>query len=204
MPLIPGDPEPGEPGSEAGQKTAELLAELESDDPGRRHQVALRLAERAECFPVVCHALVREPAVEVRHAFFSGLIRLGNENVVEFLVGLLRSEDPGLRSGAVDALTQMPQLFSAQLEDLIRDPDGDVRLLAINVLEGMRHPDVPKWLHRVLEDEEDVNICAAAINAMAGHARETDIPLLEAVRARFADSPFVRFSVNAVLSEIGR
>jgi HEAT repeat protein len=89
-----------------------------------------------------------------------------------------------------------------QVEAMLGDPDSDVRIFAVNVLAALPHPMVPAWLRRVVTVDPHVNVCAAALDALAEVGEPEDIPALEALAERFADVAFIKFAVDAAVRRI--
>ena len=106
-------------------------------------------------------------SLSVRSIILTGLIVNKSPAVVAGLLPLLGSEDANLRNGAIEALQQMPDEVAPHVEAMLADPDSDVRILAVNVLSALPHPMVPEWLRRVVTTDPHVNVCAAALDALA-------------------------------------
>jgi HEAT repeat protein len=96
----------------------------------------------------------------------------------------------------------MPDEVAPHVESMLADPDSDVRIFAVNVLAGLRHPMVPEWLHRVVARDRHVNVCAAALDALAEVGEPDAVPALEALAARFSDVTFIKFAVDAAVRRI--
>mgnify|MGYP001104897016 CR=1 FL=1 len=180
-----------------------LLESLQSEDPTVRRWAARDLASHPEATEALFQQLMVEKAPSVREAIFTSLTLIGTEKVVEGLIELLRSDDASLRNEAVEAMKNLPDVVSPVIDSLLADPDSDVRIFAINVLESLKHPNVERWLIEVLEDEEHVNVCATAIDLLGEVGSEMAIPVLKRVKKRFPDEPFIQFAVDLALKRIG-
>ena len=115
---------------------------------------------------------------------------------------LLGSEDANLRNGAIEALQQMPDEVAPHVEAMLADPDSDVRIFAVDVLSALPHPMVPEWLRRVVTLDPHVNVCAAALDALAEAGQPEVIPALEELADRFSDVAFIQFAVDAAIRRI--
>ena len=115
---------------------------------------------------------------------------------------MLRSEDANLRNGAIEALQQMPDEVAPHVETILAHPDSDVRIFAVDVLSALPHPMVPEWLRRVVTLDPHVNVCAAALDALAEAGQPDVIPALEALADRFPDVAFMRFAADAAIRRI--
>jgi len=67
----------------------------------------------------------------------------------------------------------------------LADPDPDVRIFAVNILESLRHAEVENWLIQVLSEDTHVNVCATAIDLCSEVGTAAAIPALELVKRRF-------------------
>jgi HEAT repeat protein len=178
------------------------IAELGSPDAASRRLAARTLAATQDNVPLLCAHLARERSLSVRSIILTGLIGQKSPAVVDGLLPLLRSEDANLRNGAIEALQQMPDEVAPRIEAVLADPDSDVRIFAVNVLATLAHPMVPEWLRRVVSVDPHVNVCAAALDALAEVGEPDAIPALEALDERFADVAFIKFAVDAAIRRI--
>lgn len=182
---------------------AALTAALASPEGGERRRAARELGAFPEAGPLLCAHLGREPAASVRAVILTTLIRLKSPAVVEGLLPLLRSEDSGLRNGAIEALQEMPDEVEPHVADLLADPDSDVRILTVNMLSLLPHPKAPDWLAEVVAHDPHINVCAAAVDGLAEIGNERAVAPLQALAARFPEVPFMRFAAAAAIRRIG-
>ncbi|WP_119156628.1 HEAT repeat domain-containing protein [Caldimonas tepidiphila] len=179
-----------------------LVAQLGDEDAEARRWAARDLATHEAAAAPLCARLAREVDASVRAALFASLARIGGEPVVQGLLPLLRSEDAALRNGAIEVLAGLPAAVAPSIDALLADADGDVRIFAVNLLGELRHADVPRWLGRVLLEETQVNVVGAALDLAAEVGDEAMLPALEAVRARFADEPYISFAAELAQERI--
>ena len=125
------------------------------------------------------------------------------EAAVNALLPLLRSEDPTLRNGAIEALATMPELVGPRIERLLHDRDADVRIFTVNLLGELRHAEVPQWLLQVLQGDTEVNVVAAAIEVLAEVGDPSHEAALRQAAGRFTQDPFIGFATEMAI-EIGR
>lgn len=188
--------------SDAPRSREQWAADLASDDASVRRQAARTLSAMPDAVPMLCTHLANEPNLSVRSIVFTGLIVRSSPAVVEGLLPLLSSDDAGLRNGATEALQEMPDAVAPHVEAMLNDPDSDVRIFAVNVLSALPHPMVPEWLRRVVTLDPHVNVCAAALDALAEAGEPDTIPALEALADRFPDVAFISFAVDAAIRRI--
>jgi len=181
---------------------AHLVVELSSTNPTARRWAARDLADCPEATPALMERLKQETDDSVRQVILTTLTRMGDFGAVMGLAQCLRSEDVALRNEAIEAMKQMPDEVAPLMRGLLHDPDPDVRIFAVNILESLRHPDVEAWLIDVIERDPHVNVCAAAVDLLVevgtGAAREA----LGGLQLRFSAEPFVQFAVGLALRRL--
>jgi HEAT repeat protein len=179
-----------------------LSAQLRDADPAARRWAARDLAGIDNAGPVVCAALQAEADPSVRAALFTTASRIGGSAVVKGLLPLLRTDDAGLRNGAIEVLAGLPDAVAPHIESLLNDGDSDVRIFTVNMLCDLRHARVPVWLAQVLEADPEINVVGAALDVLAEVGTAQALPALHAVRQRFADSPFIGFAADIAIGRI--
>ena len=179
-----------------------LAVQLDHADPTVRRWAARDLALHPQAAGVVCDRLAQEGDASVRAVLFSSASRLGGPVVVAAMVQLLRSEDPGLRNGAIDVLASLPEAVAPHIVDLLREDDSDVRIFTVNLLGNLNHPEVPNWLAGVLLNDAAVNVVGAALEVMAEVGVAETLPALRSAKARFAADPYIGFSADLAIERI--
>jgi HEAT repeat protein len=107
-----------------------------------------------------------------------------------------------LRNEAIEAMKNLPDAVAPIMAGLLADPDPDVRIFAVNILESLRHPDVEQWLIEVISEDEHINVCATAVDLLGEVGSEAAVPALEALKARFPNEPYIVFSADLALKRI--
>ena len=102
----------------------------------------------------------------------------------------------------MDALRAMPDACQPFLPGLLADPDPDVRLLACDLVRDAGGADGPRWLCALIETEPQVNVCAAAVEALGEIGDATAAPSLSRCAERFPDDPFLGFAVKVVADRL--
>jgi len=179
-----------------------LVAQLQDADITVRRWAARDLAAHPRAAEAVCARLAHESDVSVRAVLFSSAARLGGSVVVNALLPLLRSEDAGLRNGAIEVLAGLPDAVAPHIERLLHDVDSDVRIFTVNLLGDLQHAQVPQWLAQVLLHEPAVNVVGAAIEVLAEVGTTETLPALRSAAQRFADDAYIGFSVDLALARI--
>ena len=205
MPLVRRDDDDTGPGEERREQRRDLeglLEQLRDPRPVARRRAAREIAGNEAAVDAICDALEAETDTACRHAMLTALLVTGGGQAKARLLELLRSEDAGLRNGAIEVLQAMPGLAGEYMDDLLADPDSDVRIFAVNILESLCHDRVPEWLRHVLERDDHVNVCAAAVDVLTEVGGPECLPSLVALPQRFPEEPFVEFAVRTALRRI--
>lgn len=183
--------------------TAGLIEQLGDADPTARRWAARDLALHPEASASLCARLTEETDLSVRSALFASLSTMGGREVVETLIGLLRTEDAGLRNGAIEVLAGLPDAIAPRIEALLHDADSDVRIFTVNLLGELKHPRVPAWLTQVLLEDCAVNVVGAALEVLTEVATIESLPVLRATVSRFSDDAYIGFAAALAIERIG-
>ena len=175
-----------------------LLLQLGSEDVNERRWAARDLAQHActAAVQALCQRLEPEPDRAMREAIAISLAKIGGTEVVSGLLPLLRSDDAALRCSVIDVLKELPKDVAPQMEALLDDPNPDVRIFVVNVLETLRHPKVEDWLIAVIRMDPNINVVATALDLLGEVGTESALPALDTVLKRFPGEPFIAFAVN--------
>ena len=179
-----------------------LLVELSDPNPTARRWAARDLINCPEAAAALVERLKIEPEVSVREVILTTLTRLGYPSAVAALTDCLRSDDAALRNEVIEAMKQLPDEVAHIMCELLSDTDSDVRILAVNILESLRHPDVESWLIEVIENDQHVNVCAAAVDLLGEVGTEAALGPLSQLKARFTDEPYIQFAADLALRRI--
>lgn len=202
MALVKSKREATAPPDGVERDLASLLADLSAAESGTRRAAARELSNHPEAAMTLCDRLDVEASPSVRAVLFTSLIRLQTPEVAGRLAAYLRSDDVPLRNGAIEALQEMPDAVAPHLRALLADADSDVRIFAVNILGALRHLNAPEWLAEVVRHEPHVNVCAAAVDALAEVGGLEAVDALEGLRARFAGEQFMAFAIDTAIRRI--
>ena len=180
-----------------------LIAQLGDDEAAVRRWAARDLASHPEAAATLGAHLLGEPDSSVRSAVFSSLACLGGPDVVTAVLPLLRSEDPGLRNGAIEVLSGLPDAVAPHIDALLRDPDSDVRIFTVNLLGDLHHVRVVAWLESVLMQDAAVNVVGAALEVLAEAGTTDSLPAVRVAARRFPDDAFIGFAAALATERIG-
>jgi HEAT repeat protein len=177
------------------------IAELQSSDAHVRREAARRLGDHPDVADALCAAVAAENDESVRESIFTALMRIGTKAAAAGLIPLLQSEDVGLRNGAVEILKTMPQATAECIDATFAD-SVDVRIFGVEILAVLAHPDAAVRLIRIIEEDSELNVCAAAVEGLAASADPTAVAPLLRLLERFPGEPFLEFSVRAAVARI--
>ena len=147
-------------------------------------------------------ALAQETAPRVREAIFTSLARIATPQSVEAVLGYLRSDDAHARTEACDALAAMKDAAWPHLDALLRDHDTDVRVLACGLVRNMPNESAVPLFCELLDSEQEPNVCAAAIDALAEIGGPEALPVLARCHERFQATPFLVFAIKIAADRI--
>ncbi|RWX81844.1 HEAT repeat domain-containing protein [Neorhizobium lilium] len=175
---------------------------LGSELPEVRQSALSGLVEYPEAAAVLCRQFESEQDAATRDMIAVVLSRMGGAQTVEGLLPLLRSDNATLRNSVIGILKELPAEVAPHMEALLDNPDSDVRILVVNVLESLRHPKVEDWLIAVISVDAHVNVVATALDLLREVGTDAALPALGGVTTRFPDEPFIAFAVNNALKQI--
>ena len=192
-----------EPGRPKQQRSCEeLAAALEDAGAASRRHAARDIVSCPQAASKLISRLNCEQDAAVREAILNSLIRLTDPSAVSGLADCLRSEDAALRNQVIEAFKRMTGEVVPVLRSLMADPDQDVRIFAINILDSERHPEAEPWLIEVIEREAHVNVCATVVDLLCEVGTEAAIDPLVRLKARFQSEPYIQFAADLALKRI--
>ena len=180
----------------------ELFVSLEDVDAVVRRRAARDAVSQPDSATALVSRLGREQDAAVREVILGTLVRLKSPSAIGGLVDCLRGEDVALRNEAIEAFRQMGSEIDPVLKSLLADPDPDVRIFVVNILDSQRHPDVESWLNKVIEQDSHVNVCATAVDILCEVATEAAVEPLLLLKARFGGEPYIQFAADLALKRI--
>lgn len=186
----------------APKPSAHVLELLVGGTQEERWSAARAAAEIEGGARALAKALPLESNPQVRQAMFTSLTRIHSAESVSALAPLLRADDAGLRTGAVDALRAMAPVVQEHLPALLNDTDVDVRILSCELVRSLPSDVATDMLDSLLASETELNVCAAAVDVLSEVGNVSAIPTLEACANRFRDTPFMTFAIRVATDRI--
>jgi HEAT repeat protein len=192
-----------DPPVERASNPAALITMLTSGDtPSERRAAALDLTTVPEAAPDLAAALADETDWQVQEAIVTALTSIGSDQAAQGLGNFITSENVALRNAAIDALRQIGEPARSQVERLMALPDPDARIFAIAILEASHDADARKLLRAALEQDPELNVGLAAVEALSHMGGAEDAASLCAFAKRFPDEEFVAFAVGVACRRI--
>lgn len=199
MPLVR---KPTGQSSPAAPDAAAVLRGLASGSADERWAAARAAADVTDAATALATALRIEGEPRVREAMFTSLARIRTPESADHVIALLRSESANLRTGALDALRIMIGAMPDLIPRLLSDQDADIRILSCELARALPSPEATSMLCALLDREQEINVCAAAIDVLAEVGGPAALPALAGCAQRFRDAPFLGFAVKIATDRI--
>jgi HEAT repeat protein len=180
----------------------ELAAALEDAEAAARRHAARDIVHCSHAASKLVSRLNCEHDAAVREAILSSLVRLNDPPAISGLADCLRSEDAALRNEVIEAFKHMNDDVVPVLRSLLGDPDPDVRIFVVNILDSERHPEAESWLIEVIERDAHVNVCATAVDLLCEVGTKAAIDPLVRLKTRFHSEPYIQFAADLALKRI--
>ena len=177
---------------------------LETLDDAPPASSTVREAARAGDAAKLAEILAGAPDALGREAALTSLARLGGEASIAALVKLIGADDVSLRNAVIETLSCLGESVISALQPVLSDADPNLRIYALVVLENIDSSLAADLALRVALGDPHVNVCAAAIEALANSGTPEMAAALQTVPARFPEHPFLRYAVRAALQKMGR
>jgi len=180
-----------------------IAAAITQGSVDERFAAARAAADLPSGLEILRQALAQETEPRVREAIFTSLGRIRTPASAAVVVPCLTSDEPDVRTGALDALRAMPDATAPLLAGLLGDADADIRVLACELVRGQPAEAANYLLAALLTSETEVNVCGAAIDVLAEIGMPASLPALAQCAARFPHEPFLVFAIGMARDRIG-
>ncbi len=197
-------PTPAAEDREMVRDCAGLIEQLTNADPAIRRWAARDLMSFPQATAALAARIQAEEELSVREVILTTLTRLGGPIAVAGLVECLRSEDAQVRYEAIASMKALPNEVAPIMDGLLLDTDPDVRIMAVNILESLRHPKVEEWLISVIDRDQAVNVCGTAVDLLGELGSPISHDALERLKLRFSDEPYIQFAAELALKRTAK
>ena len=198
MPLVRKETEQDCSPVEMGRDEIELA--LLTGDASARRAALSAVGKGSDFVPILSDALETEDDPATIELIFTRLARIGTSDAVDAMVPLLASENALLRNKAVETMMTMGAVVVPAISKVIQDPDVDVRIQAVAVIAELPVKDAQALLTRLITKDDNVNVCACAVEAIIELGGEHFTEQLEALAARFPNEPSLGFAIEMALA----
>jgi HEAT repeat protein len=203
MGLVKRKPNQASSARKPKRQNCELLAvSLDDSDATVRRHSARDMVHCPNAVDALANRLKQEEDVAVREAILDTLAKLKEPSAIDELVACLHGEDVALRNEAIEALKHISFDLSVTIRSLLSDQDADVRIFAVNILESRCEPDVESWLIDVIEQDENMNVCATAADLLCEVGTKAALDPLMRLKERFASEAYIQFASDLALKRI--
>jgi hypothetical protein len=124
------------------------------------------------------------------------------EDDIPELLKLLKSDNAYLRNIVIGYLREQGEKIENYVRKLLKDPDKDVRIFAVNILQDAGIENAREIIREFIQEEREINPLMTAVECLGEIGSEEDIPLLEKVKERFPNEPFVSFAVDNAIKRL--
>jgi len=125
-----------------------------------------------------------------------------NDAPIDAILEILKSENAFLRNSAISLLQGYGKAIKYYIVKYLIGEDRDLRIFAINVLGDVKFAESRDMLVELIQKEQDVNVAMTAVDYLAEIGEIDDIPILESLKDRFSNEPYVVFAVNNAIRMI--
>ncbi len=182
-------PSDGEPGP-----VELLIHDLAHEEMNQRYRAIRALRGVAAALEPMAKLGGTEGDGALRAAIFESIAAIGSTNAALKLAWFLRSETALVRGAAIAALQLMGESACAVVDGILNDPDADLRLLGVEVMRAWRPELAMPRLTRIMSEDMQVNVCAAALDVAAQTGTMMLLPALDRLRIRFGGVGFILFA----------
>lgn len=151
--------------------------------------------------------MLTESDVRVQQVFMNHLIHGLQQEELVLLLDQLNCEEASLRNQIIDGLSQVSkqqqnELLLPELQKRLEEGDRDTRILTLNLLTWLENPKLLPAVEQLLEQEEDINVCMTALDALPALQADPELPVLDQVAKRFQEEPYASFALQNIRKEL--
>jgi HEAT repeat protein len=177
-------------------RVALVAALCDGTTPAERRNAARDLAADVAADDALATALLAEHDPSVQAAILASLVSIGGARAAAGLAAAAEMEDALLRNAAIEALRQLGPLALPHAELLMRAPHPEPRICAVLLIGTLDDPRAHALLRDALEDDPDINVGLAAVEALSLSGGPEDLAALRRFAGRFPDDACTAFAVD--------
>ncbi len=143
-----------------------------------------------------------QPGASQSETWMGGRIDLADPAALQDFVTAIENADAAMRSRLAGNLKTRSLDLAPLLGLLLTHREANLRLFGIGLLEFRRVPDVEQQLIDLIERDEDLRVCASALDLLCEVGTEAALEPLEHLKARFAPDAYIQFAVALAIDRI--
>lgn len=171
----------------------------------KRSYAVEKIARFPDGGKTLVHLLIDNPYIDkdMSVTISAELSRIDKKHApIEEVMGLLKVKNAYIRNLGITILQSYGDAIKYYIVKFLIGDDRDLRIFAINVLGDVNFAESREMLVELLEHEKDINVAMTAVDYMAEIGEVEDIPLLETIKERFQNDPYVLFGVDNAIRTI--
>ncbi|WP_404419925.1 hypothetical protein [Marinospirillum sp.] len=195
------------------ESTEELVKQLETQLREGSADTCIELLSTWPQLPqelrrLMLKRLLTESDVRVQQVFMNHLLPGLQEEELRLLLDQFTGEDASLRNQIIDGLSQVSEeqqknLLLPELQKRLSEGSRDTRILTLNLITWLENPALLPAVEALLAEEEDINVCMTALEALPVLDAGPELAVLDAVAERFHDEPYARFALQNIRRQLG-
>jgi HEAT repeat protein len=138
----------------------------------------------------------------IDHAFANFGIKPKRDDDFNSILKMLDSTNAYLRNKAITFLQDSGEDAKSFIKKLLVNKDRDIRIFAVNVLGDVNYEDSRNMLVDFIQDEDDINVLMTSIDYIGEIGESEDIIILENIKEKFSNEPYVTFGINLAIDKI--
>lgn len=138
----------------------------------------------------------------IDYAFANFHTKPTREKDFDLLYKILQSQNAYLRNKVITFLQHYGKDAEAFIKRLIASNSRDLKIFAINILGDVSYESSRTILCELIKKEEDINVLMTAIDYMGEIGDIADISLLQEIKKKFSDQPYVLFGIDLAVDKI--
>ena len=138
----------------------------------------------------------------IDHAFANFVVKPRTNDDYDKILKMLNSKNAYLRNKAITFLQDSGEDAKEFIKKLLKNQDRDIRIFAVNVLGDVKYEDSRDILIEFIQNEDDINALMTSIDYIGEIGEQEDISILEEIKDKFKNEPYVAFGINMAIDKI--
>ncbi|NWF65933.1 MAG: HEAT repeat domain-containing protein [Campylobacterales bacterium] len=176
----------------------------EQKDIAKKHYALEKMVEFSEGSKELLKIMINNESDKNLISFISSLLAKVDPKIapIEELLEAMKIENAYLRNHVISILQDYGKEIKYYIVKYLIGDDRDLRIFAINVLGDVKFPESREMMLELLQKEDDVNVAMTAVDYLQEIGQIEDIPIIEKLKSKFKNEPYVEFAVNNAIKMI--